>query len=239
MCRDSSKNNTSQLSQVYMDYAKTSIIGNSTEKDNILECRLRRQDKDVKCKGAGVGSPPVIVHPKRSNVVIHPLTVRNITLSGPYPNSQENCTILFDIFNPNPSALTSFNTESEPQLIRNTKGDFGVCQYSFACSSTSSDSSIGHPTCSNDFGHDLSWRYSINDLGIVTLDANVNKKYNLTIGATETRWNLHLRADRQNCGRTCIIDCGTEGCGKCSNGVCSWGGFDRMVDDMSFNVRPQ
>lgn len=237
ICRDTSKNNTKQLAEVYLDYAKTTIVGNSTDNDNILDCKLRRQDKDLKCRGAGVKSQPVKLYPKRTKAVIRPLTVRNITLSGPYPNNEQHCSILFDVVNPNPDALTSFNAESEPQLLRNKKRDFGVCQYSFPCGSRGSDSSSGHPRCSNDFGHDLNWRFSINDLGILDLYWTISKGHNVTIAAIDTRWSSNLRADRHECGKTCVIDCGSEGCGKCSNGVCSWGGFDRMVDDLTITPR--
>jgi len=185
----------------------------------MLECKSRRQDKDIKCQRGGAGSIPVKVYPQRSNLVISPLT----------------CTILLDLVNPNRDAVTNFNAESQ-HLLKNRKRDFGFCQYSFACSNSGSGGNhLGsRPKCSKDFGHDLSWRYSINDLGIITLDLTVTKSYNLTIGATETWWNLHLRADRQNCGRTCALNCGTQ-CGQCSNGVCTWGGFNRMVDEIGFS----
>jgi hypothetical protein len=232
-CRDTSKKNTDKTAEIFMDYAKKRIMGNSTESNNLLECRHRRQGKDVKCTGGAVEAAPVEVFAKRSKAVIRPLTVKNITLSGPYHNSQENCSILFNIENPNPTSITSFNAETDPQLLR--KRDFGVCQYTFDCSNGDPG---GKPQCSDDFGHNLWWRYSINDHGIVTLDGSIARTQNLTIGSVTTTWDVHLRGDRQHCdGKTCFIDCGQEACGKCSNGVCSWGEYSRLVDSLGISVR--
>jgi hypothetical protein len=234
--RDNSKNNTSLLAEIHLDYAKTRLTGNSPKNpgrnDSMLECKFRRQDKDVKCQQ---GSTSIIkAYPERSSLVIRPITVRNVTLSGPYPDSPEKCSILVDILNPNSDAIASFNAKNDP-LLKISKRDFGYCKASFDCSFSNGGGNTGAPLdCTKEFGHHMSWNYHINDLGIITLDVRVAKQYNLTVGATETSWSLHLRADRQNCGSTCHLDCGKQ-CGQCSNGVCSWGGFERIVDNINFD----
>jgi hypothetical protein len=234
--RNDNKNNISKSAELHLDYAKTRLTAaspkNPGRNDSMLECKFRRQDKDVRCQ-QGRGSI-IKAYPQRSSVVIRPITVRNVTLFGPYPDGPEGCSILVDILNPNRDAIASFKNATG-LLLRNRKRDFGYCKASFSCSNLDGASGWGTPLdCPKEFGHDMTWNYHINDLGIITLDVRVTNKYNLTVGGMEASWSMYLRADRQKCGSTCHLDCGKQ-CGQCSNGVCSWGGFDRMVDNVNFD----
>jgi hypothetical protein len=205
----------------------------------MLSCRFRRQGKDLKCisddtddRGINLDLGPFkIAYPIRSNFAVKPLTVKNITLYGPYPDTTKNCTMDFDVSNPNKEVAAAYKASSA-HLLTKQKRDFGTCSLSFACSRRPhrwNNVNEVLPDCPG-FEHQLVWQWEWDKQGNVDIHLDVISKFPLAVGTMSTWWNLHLNSDPKKCGARC---------GRCSDEVCSWGGFDELIDKMSFSSYSQ
>jgi hypothetical protein len=108
------------------------------------------------------------------------------------------------------------------------KRDFGTCSLSFACSRGPhrwDNVNEVLPDCPG-FGHELVWHWEWDKQDNVDIHLDVFSQFPLAVGTMTTWWNLHLKSDPKKCGARC---------GRCSDGVCSWGGFDELIDNMSFS----